>query len=347
MEPQSSLLRLMYGVPSALNNLQGFLTPSDTVRLLSTSKALATGFRPQLVQSRAKTVGERFALHFKTFKGPKDALFKLDLAKHGPAIVRALGDAVLVSPADQSKATLPPKFRDPNLYRILYSARTGKHLVVSRCWADAGLDLEQKKDADNAINYRKMIEEINQKSILEEDDSRSRFMRHKRLQEEIRHSDALSLPKAVDLAAIAEGWAKFALLMFHGGDFSFAVFENFKETVHASDHKYVIRKKGGGKQSTKDGQKSIKSIGSQIRRANEKQLNQNVDDLIAENAGELNACRLILVYSPGSNILKVVSALEAAGVPASKVRSIGFSSQKAKYSEVLNVFNKITKVVVE
>ena len=57
--------------------------------------------------------------------------------------------------------------------------------------------------------------------------------------------------------------SSYSYLFFEGGDFSFVHFKNFKEVYNTSQHKYIIRKKGGGKkQSEKDREKTIKSIGS-------------------------------------------------------------------------------------
>lgn len=54
------------------------------------------------------------------------------------------------------------------------------------------------------------------------------------------------------------------MILYEGSGFCMVCLEDFKEVYHGSDHKYTIRKGGGGgkKQSQKDKTKSIKSIGS-------------------------------------------------------------------------------------
>ena len=61
---------------------------------------------------------------------------------------------------------------------------------------------------------------------------------------------------------------KITILLVHGGYFAVGVFDKNKCIFHKSDHKYVVRKKAGGRQISKDSNSGsqIQSMGSQIRR---------------------------------------------------------------------------------
>ena len=191
---------------------------------------------------------------------------------------------------------MPAKFKDPNTFRILFAPRLNKYLVTYRCWVDPTLDFSHKEDLDKQKDYHLLIEKINSQNFMGDESAKNLFLKHKMLQSELKKNEVQENLNASMSPQFPPAWKKFAMLLFHGGDFSFAVFEDFKEVLHGSDHKYIIRKKGGGKQSTKDGQKSIKSVGSQIRRENEKMLSDHIDAMIADNSVLLQSCDLIFVY---------------------------------------------------
>lgn len=62
------------------------------------------------------------------------------------------------------------------------------------------------------------------------------------------------------------------IILCFGGSFSFGIFEGGRCVLHKSDKKYVCRKKAGERQLNKDKNagSSIQSMGSQIRRDQEK-----------------------------------------------------------------------------
>jgi hypothetical protein len=69
-------------------------------------------------------------------------------------------------------------------------------------------------------------------------------------------------------------WRETVVILCHGGNFNIASFKaNGQLDKSHSDHKYVARKKQGGRQSTADKQGSgIHSKGASIRRENEKNM---------------------------------------------------------------------------
>ena len=336
--------------PKLIKHLSQFLNSRDFIYLLSTSKLLFTNY-PTEIKAKFDFL---FDLILKKssnkLKKNKNGTTKMELAKDNQLLCRLFQFSKLLPIEIQktSSADIPSKFRDSNFYRIFKQDNSSKFVVISRCWVDNNLDFIKKIDDEKELDYEKMIKKINlnsENSNLE--DSKSCFLKHQMLQKQIQKVEIENEKlETVDFRVLEFFWQKFAIILFHGGDFSLAVFENFKELFHVSDHKYVVRKKGGGKQSNKDGQKSINSIGSQIRRENERILNQNVEKMIEENRPVLQLCHLIFVYSPGTNILRITEAMKGVGIDIKKIRSIGFSTQKAKYAEILNVLKKITQVIV-
>jgi hypothetical protein len=65
---------------------------------------------------------------------------------------------------------------------------------------------------------------------------------------------------------------RFGIILCFGGSFSLGIYESGKCVLHRSDRKYVCRQKAGERQFNRDKQSGtqIQSIGSQIRREQEK-----------------------------------------------------------------------------
>lgn len=88
-------------------------------------------------------------------------------------------------------------------------------------------------------------------------------------QEQLRFEDELE--KVFTLKRIA-------IILCFGGSFSIGIFQGEKCLMHKSDKKYVCRKKAGQRQLNRDKQagSNIKSMGSQIRRDQQKKHMVNV-----------------------------------------------------------------------
>ncbi|KAG7672524.1 putative Ankyrin repeat and zinc finger domain-containing protein 1 [Nannochloris sp. 'desiccata'] len=112
------------------------------------------------------------------------------------------------------------------------------------------------------------------------------------------------------------------------------------QIAHKSFHKYVVRAKAGGKQSTKDATgKFAKSAGSRLRRHNEAALERDITQLLTvEWSEQLAACSLILIAAPGSNAKTLFS-----GTPALlnrkdiRVRRVPFTTRRPTLSEAKRV----------
>lgn len=143
--------------------------------------------------------------------------------------------------------------------------------------------------------------------------------------------------------------SRICIVLCHGGYFSVAIYNEGKPIVHKSDHKYVVRKKAGGRQSTKDKSANIKSMGSQIRRANEKKHQENVKGILASLLEELKRCQLILLYAPGFNEQILMGDDEDVLIKLREtipVRSICLSAKRANFTENERLFKTLTKVHV-
>ena len=112
-----------------------------------------------------------------------------------------------------------------------------------------------------------------------------------------------------------------------------------KELEHKSFHRYVVRAKSGGKQSTKDATgKFAKSAGSRLRRYNEEALHNDIVDLLQKWKPLIDECSLILVSAPGSKVSALFSGENA---PLDKmdcrVRRIPFVVRRPTLSEARRI----------
>ncbi len=152
-------------------------------------------------------------------------------------------------------------------------------------------------------------------------------------------------------SAPAPTWA---VVLCRGGHFAAAVFEidgggavgggggaptaaaqGVRVVAHRCYHRYVTRRKAGGRQSVADASKSIKSAGSSIRRHNEAELAREIRDLLASWAGtHLATASAIYVHAPGP---ANAAAVFASGGPFKKgdprLRGIPFSTARPTLAE--------------
>ncbi|XP_047335166.1 ankyrin repeat and zinc finger domain-containing protein 1-like [Impatiens glandulifera] len=93
------------------------------------------------------------------------------------------------------------------------------------------------------------------------------------------------------------------VLLASGGHFSGCVFDANLVVAHKTFHRYVIRAKAGGKQSSKDasGKAAAHSAGASLRRYNELALRKEIQEVLAEwNPYFLISC-CIFIYAPSDN----------------------------------------------
>ena len=138
-----------------------------------------------------------------------------------------------------------------------------------------------------------------------------------------------------------------SIILCGGGYFSYALFLKDKEIEHKSDHKYVVRKKAGVRQVIKDKGKNIISMGAQIRRANEKKHQENIEMILKLNEDDLNKCDCIFIQAPGFNKGILIGNNKPLSKYKKKLFNLPFNLPKANYTNVIDAFKRLTSSYFE
>jgi len=131
------------------------------------------------------------------------------------------------------------------------------------------------------------------------------------------------------------------IIMCHGGKFVLQVYQNDKMVYNKTESKYVSRGKQGGRQMNADKSKNISSVGSQIRRENEKLLQQYIKQDMEDASEYIQKADVIFLHAPGLNKAFFMSHSRSLEKYGHKVRSIEFKSQKANFKEAKEMVQKI------
>ena len=138
------------------------------------------------------------------------------------------------------------------------------------------------------------------------------------------------------------------IILCEGGYFAYGLFLKEQLIDHRSDHKYVIRKKAGQRQIVKDNSKTIKnSVGAQIRRANEKKHQENIDLILKVNEDYLIKADCIFIQAPGVNKRILVGNDRPLFSYKKKIFNIPFNLQRANYTNLMYTFQKIINVTLD
>ena len=138
-----------------------------------------------------------------------------------------------------------------------------------------------------------------------------------------------------------------SIILCGGGYFSYGLFLKDKEIEHKSDHKYVVRKKAGVRQVIKDKGKKIISMGAQIRRANEKKHQENIEMILKLNEDDLNKCDCIFIQAPGFNKGILIGNNRPLSKYKKKLFNLPFNLPKANYTSVCLAFKRLTAAYFE
>ena len=131
------------------------------------------------------------------------------------------------------------------------------------------------------------------------------------------------------------------LVLCHGGKFVIQVYENQKMLASKTESKYVMRAKQGGRQATADKGKTIKSLGSQMRRANEKLLQEYIDAHMEAHEEEFKRAHIIFLHAPGFNRNIFMASNKHLEKHAHKVKAAEYATKKATYTEAKELVVKI------
>ena len=126
-----------------------------------------------------------------------------------------------------------------------------------------------------------------------------------------------------------------------------AFFLKDKEIEHKSDHKYVVRKKAGKRQIVKDKSKNIKSMGAQIRRANENKHKENIDLVLKVNQEYLDKCDCIFIQAPGINKSIFIGDNRPLDNYKNKLFNLPFNLPKANYTNLCLAYKMLTSCSLE
>ena len=138
-----------------------------------------------------------------------------------------------------------------------------------------------------------------------------------------------------------------SIILCCGGYFSYGLFLKDKEIDHKSDHKYVVRKKAGERQIMKDKGKKIISMGAQIRRANEKKHQENIEMILKLSEEDLNKCDCIFIQAPGVNKTILIGNNKSLSKYKSKLLNLPFNLPKANYTNICIAFKRLTGAYFE
>ena len=137
------------------------------------------------------------------------------------------------------------------------------------------------------------------------------------------------------------------IILCSGGYFAYGLFLKDKEIEHKSDHKYVVRKKAGKRQIVKDKSKKIKSMGAQLRRANENKHKENIDLVLKVNQEYLDKCDCIFIQAPGVNKSIFVGDQRPLDNYKNKLFNLPFNLPKANYSNLCLAYKMLTSCSLE
>lgn len=145
-------------------------------------------------------------------------------------------------------------------------------------------------------------------------------------------------------AALSERPWRWAILMCGGGHFAGALFDGPAMAASKTFHRYTTRRKQGGSQSANDQAKGkANSMGAQLRRYNERALQQDVRDQMAEWRVQLAACHRIFIVVPSRQgraaLFEGDDAPLQSGDP--RVHRVPFTTRRPTKSEVERIHRRL------
>ncbi|CAH0715347.1 unnamed protein product, partial [Brenthis ino] len=144
------------------------------------------------------------------------------------------------------------------------------------------------------------------------------------------------------------GFQRWAVLMVSGGRFAGAIFSGGVVVLHKTMHSYVTRRGQGQSQISRDQHGNApRSAGASLRRYNQAQFLEHVQDIMASWTEDLKGCYLVLYRAVGS---VNQSALFGKNSPINRddmrVRALPFPTRKPTYKEVQRVHETVASIEV-
>eukprot|EP00164_Ancoracysta_twista_P009804 GFYU01014603.1.p1 GENE.GFYU01014603.1~~GFYU01014603.1.p1 ORF type:complete len:622 (+),score=34.01 GFYU01014603.1:229-1866(+) len=154
------------------------------------------------------------------------------------------------------------------------------------------------------------------------------------------------------LAALSQSQRQWLIILCQGGHFAAIIVVAGKVRKHKTFHRYVIRKKSGGRQATKDATSASrgapKSAGASIRRQNEAMLENEIQNLLAvEWKSDVDNCDLIILHAPSLNQKTFFQGSNPPLVRGDpRVRSVPINTRRPTLKEAKRVYNVLAKAQV-
>ena len=209
------------------------------------------------------------------------------------------------------------------------------------------LDSDSDEEKDNEENNKyKLFYENNNIDALKDIDFSNKDSIIQRQREILEKMNKINIEVFYPLKLVNQinYWA---IIVCGGGYFSYALYLRDKELEHKSDHKYVVRKKAGVRQVVKDKGKKIISVGAQIRRANEKKHQENIEMILKLNENDINKCDCIFIQAPGFNKGILIGENKPLNKYKKKLFNLPFNLPKANYTNICFAFKKLTSAYFE
>ena len=292
----------------------------------------------------------------------KGSLFDLDpiiVEKYKWVLLNPTEDHNLMLRKDLA-GVIPDKLLKDYSWFIYHCADIKRFIALHRSLVDDTLEFffkvnQRKRDAGELQeeSHDKYLEAMQELSLDKFEGIENGIMlRHRLLTEKMKQIDkGIEEKKEMSAATVIAKAARSKLMTFvmcEGGNFSIGIFDQEKEVTHKSDHKYVIRKKQGKRQLTKDKGKSISSVGSQIRRANEVKHQENIEDILEGTEKWITESDYVFIHAPGenTNILFEEGKILFDFKKNQNFKSLCYTAKKANFSEIKSIRDQILKVYI-
>ena len=140
---------------------------------------------------------------------------------------------------------------------------------------------------------------------------------------------------------------RWAVCALRSGHFAGAIFNGQEAIIHKAIHRYTVRAKAGGSQSSCDSSKKVKSVGSSLRRYGEQRLAEEIKELMTDKwAPHLAECELVLISVSKRMRPTLVGTEKEPFLPdPRKVRKLPFMIGKPTFEAVQSAYLRAASVV--
>lgn len=369
MIAEETLVKMFLKAKKARKSVLEYLEDDDWAKLSATCKKMKKAIQMEKTQKVEPGTFDFIIKKFikKAEKKPDGNVVKGSFFDLDPNIIQKY-KWILLNPTEEINNSLcteldsviPQKLLKDYSWFIYYCSELKKFIAIHRSLVDANLEFFFKENErsraketvaqDEHAKYAEALEEFDVQKFAGV--QQGMMIRHQLLTEKMKKIDqqlAAKKEQSDSDSLIAALKAKLMTFMLcQGGNFSVGVFDQQKEVTHKSDHKYVIRKKQGKRQSTKDKGKSISSVGSQIRRANEVKHQENIEDILSEIKDLVVTSDYVFIHAPGENtsILFDEGKTLAEYKKNQNFRSLCLTTKKANYEQIKMIRDHILKVYI-